>query len=389
MRTLARAKAGEERQRDILKRSDEKKKKLEFDDFRHRRLQQVVEKEEEDVKAQEALEGAIESNKHKVRVWRKSYWSDHANKLAEEAALSTAALHDESVQEYNTSLNSLHDEFRDRDLAKAQMQVSTYSLSDSIDLPGRSLGVFGVPMTMGEFAASESLGGGEISGLDGSDSFLFDSYPSTEYESKYIDFTDTDAQLSKEQSLYDALIVEVKDLNEAIERMCEIRNMHERDMTMVKTEIQLTAHNQLSPLRRYPNTYEIEQTNINKNRLNQLNQLIDEVQYSIDVADRRKREAEAQMLTIAQKIAVIREQTDEMSGKLNSVNNGLGMLPVIIGSNISKSMGPFARPKEMMSAIVHSSKLMTFKEKEVRLTKAHKVRHTIPNTYIALTWRQP
>ena len=102
-------------------------------------------------------------------------------------------------------------------------------LSEGIHLPSRSLGVFGVPMGPGEFAASEALGGGHIEGVDVSTTALFDSNSAEDtFERTYTEYMDHESELKNQQGLYDALQHDVQQLDQAVGRMCEIRDMHLR-----------------------------------------------------------------------------------------------------------------------------------------------------------------
>ena len=64
---------------------------------------------------------------------------------------------------------------------------------------------------------------------------------------------------------------------------------------------------------------------------------IAELQHSINIADERKRNTEAQMLSLAQKLAVHKEVKGAIDKNLSEFNYGAGnMLPIVVGRSIAK-----------------------------------------------------
>jgi hypothetical protein len=155
--------------------------------------------------------------------------------------------------------------------------------------------------------------------------------------------------------------------------------MYERDIRQLENENSLVQNAQMGPPRRMPDKFEISATHHRLEQKSKLKSHVDELQHSIDVAEGKKRDKESQMLSLTQKIAVTGEKLRNSENFANSVNNGMGKLPIVIGRNISKihGNGQTAKPKDYFNAVVQQSKLVSFKEIEKDALKAHAGRVSI------------
>jgi len=108
------------------------------------------------------------------------------------------------VEGYQKSLDEIDDEWADRNVSRARFQVEASALSAPIGLPGKELGVFGVPMGDGEYHGI--LGdAGHLAGADDHDIHVFSSDPYPTYEMKTMKFYDDKSELERSQALYDSL----------------------------------------------------------------------------------------------------------------------------------------------------------------------------------------
>ena len=252
-------------------------------------------------------------------------------------------------------------------------QVEVPILSEPIDFPsGNTLGIFGVPKHPGAFHAIED--GGFKPGLDQGDIHPFHSNPQTEYENNTIDVMESEAEVARNQGLYNILTSESKHLDEAMDRICTLRDALERDHKQIHTEQRVTDKNTGGPPRRLPSTIEQGTTHTRKSRLTQLQQEIAKYQHAIEKCDMKKRRVDMQVLDIARKLAAARERSKEDLSKIKDVNDGFGMLPVIVGRNITKipGMDATAKPLDTYNAVTHQSKYISHHAQSLVALKVHR-----------------
>ena len=316
---------------------------------------------------------ALEKEVKQLRDWRQNYWGDQAKKLHEEDLENRAKYQQEVLDRHNKSIERTKQQWSNRELTRARLQVEAPLLSAPIILPsGEPLGVYGIPMEPGAYHSQ--VGGGYVPGLDQKDVEIFSSEPHTEYELRNVDYADVSAELSRTQGLYESLKVDSKALDVAIERMCQMRDVAEKDLHQVGLELTLIEKDQLGPPRRLPLPTEVETTSVWKEKQALVKKHIEDIQHSIDVAHNRKLNAESQMLTLAKSLAVLREKNKKADQELQDVNTGFGMLPMVVGRNISKvaGMNELAKPLETFNAITQQSKLVHMKELSSMAVEAHR-----------------
>jgi hypothetical protein len=313
-----------------------------------------------------------------LRVWRMNFWAKQAKEKHEEAQIHVKNNIDRVNNEYQSSLDRTAKEWSDRELARAQLQVEGNDIGGPVGLPGSELGVFGVPMGDGQYRGIlEDAGHHE--GVDDADVKVFDAFPYTVYETNALDLVDKEAAMAKSESLYDALQSETQYLNSSVSRMVQLREGIERDKKQIDNEQKITQINLDGPPQRLPNAKEITTINIRKERSFKLARQIGDLQYSIDVASGKNDVMKKQMLSIAKEIASLRGESKSMKEDLDGLNGGLGMLPVVVGRNISKVFGngPMAQPKEYTDAITHQSRAVEFKAISKKVLKEHKDRNAL------------
>ena len=231
---------------------------------------------------------------------------------------------------------------------------------------------FGVPKHPGAFHAAED--GGFKPGLDQADIHPFSSDPQTEHETNTIELLESEAEVSRNQGLYDSLTKESKNLEQAMERICTLRDALERDYKQVFTEQRLTDKSVSGPPRRLPSTVEQGTTHTRKSRLKQLQLQIEKHQHAIQQCENKKQRVDAQALSIAKKLAAAREKNKMDGVRVNNVNDGFGMLPVIVGRNITKvpGMDATAKPVETYNAILHQSKIISHQDQSLKALNVHR-----------------
>ena len=234
------------------------------------------------------------------------------------------------------------------------------------------MGIFGVPKHPGAFHAIED--GGFKPGLDQADIHPFESNPQTEYENNTIDVMESEAEVARNQGLYDMLTNEAKHLDEALDRICTLRDALERDHKQIHTEQRITDKSTGGPPRRLPSTIEQGTTHTRKSRMTQLQQEISKYQHAIEKCDEKKRRVDLQILDVAKKLAAAREKTKVDQSRVESVNDGFGMLPVIVGRNITKipGMDATAKPTDTYNAVTHQSKFISHQAQSLVALNVHR-----------------
>ena len=108
------------------------------------------------------------------------------------------------MEEYQKSLDEIDDEWAERNVSRARLQVEASAVSAPIGLPGKELGIFGVPMGDGEYHGILD-DAGHLAGADDHDVHVFSADPYPSYEMKTIQFYDDKSELERSQALYDSL----------------------------------------------------------------------------------------------------------------------------------------------------------------------------------------
>lgn len=353
---------------------DAKKEEAKFDFFaaRERRRMQVFEIKQKEEKAQREAEEKKEAAAVKLRQWRVKYWKEQATERFEEAQEMKRTQKAIAERNYSAAIASTYQEWDTREESRARMQVQAPTLSDPIEFPsGKTLGVFGTPMGPGAYHSAD---GGHIPGLDQHEVHVFSTGPQTDYESTSVKLIDLNAEIDRTQTLYDSLTRQMKVLDESMERICQLREACERDRRQNSQELAVIDRAIMGPPRRLPLQQEIQAVAQHKNRESQLAELIDDYQHSLDVAERQRRNMEAQSLSLAKSLAQDRQQRKALEKDLNNVNQGFDMMPVIIGRGLASVPGldATARPLETFNAITQQSKFIGIKNDSQMAFKAHR-----------------
>eukprot|EP01041_Mallomonas_annulata_P000136 gene136-219_t len=390
---LRKEKAGNDVQLEAKAEAKDEELQSSFDDFRERQKQIVLtEKERKERLFREETEKVAKDTKE-LRTWRQNHWSAQAKILYKEAAELREINKNSEQKAANISIENTQDEWIEREVARTHFQVqSTPKLSDPILLPSsRPLGIFGIPQGNSsyeslnkDFGFNGGIGGGGEGGGGGYDGFIpgldqhevpiFSAPPQTDYEMDSIANIDKTAELTRTQTLYDALQLDCKRYELSMQHMYTMRSDAERDLKQVSNELKQIEREQLGPPRRLPIASEIISTNLRKEKQSLLRSRIDELQHSIDVSHTRKVEVESQMLSIAKTLSILRQEQKKLDNDINNVNNGLGMLPMVIGRNISTIDGldETAKPLETFNAITQQSKFIVYKDMEISAQKVHR-----------------
>lgn len=270
-----------------------------------------------------------------------------------------------------TSLDRIFDEWEGRELQRTKLQVEVSHSSEKIGLPGKELGIFGVP-----FEGRQQTDPGVR------DIHVFTSEPHTDFEDLHFQQIDKQSELLKQQTLYESVTSEAKHLNDSIDKICEMREILEKDLVQINQELLVIEIDQLGPPRRLSVPGEMVSIDVWKNRSFLIKKKIDELQYSLDKADNKKRTADLQALDIAKKIAVLQEQLslEKREGSVSAIDGNLGMLPIVVGKSIGKvsGMGGIAsKPKELYDAITHQSRLVDIKAMSQQAGKIHQERTSL------------
>lgn len=215
--------------------------------------------------------------------------------------------------------------------------------------------------------------------VDQHENHVFDSAPYPEYEQLNDQKMSLESDLLRNQELYEAIQLSVTNFQQALEKMADMKDKLELDQRQVNEEILQIQRAQLGPPRRLAIPAEIPATDAWKQQHAKLFKKVHELQYAMDLAQAKKAAAEAQMIPLAKSIAVQQEKLRAAGRTMHDVNGDLGLLPMIIGKNISKvaGMNPTAKPLETFQAITHKSRLVTMRHESEMATKLHKDANSI------------
>lgn len=349
-------------------------------DYKHRRELQLAE-------AQAKIDKHVADMKEKAakelleqRHYSMTHWNNVAKEKHIERVEANKRMEELHHTVYRKQMDRMYDEWSERDFTRTRMQVAPAGLSDPIGLPGAELGVFGTPMGSKEYHGI--LGdGGHVPGLDDHNVYLLDQgAPFREYEDAKTDLIDSGAEEARKKALYDSLDYDSYKLGLAVDQIGQMQEQARRDLEQVKTEMLEVHTDQIGPPRRAPHNHEVVPTHLRKTRIFDLQAKIDEYQHCIEKAKGEKEAADKQLVGLSRELAVLVEQNKQRQGDLDAVNQGLGNLPIVMGRNISKVPGNNAlttKPKELMDAMVHQSKITQTKEMVDFAIKTHRERNEL------------
>jgi len=217
--------------------------------------------------------------------------------------------------------------------------------------------------------------------VDQPDVHPFDAPPHQAYDVAMNAMNDMRSELTHNQQLYDAIQYDSKNLHQAIHKMADMKEKLERDQREIAQEILTIQKVQQGPPRRLAMKDEIHTMDAWKSQYAKLHKKINELQYSIDKSEEKKRVADKQLMALAHSLAVIGEQCKSKEMDMNAMNGdrGLGLLPMIVGRNLSKvpGMGITGNPQEVFNAISHKSRLVTIRQQSDAADALHKERNQI------------
>lgn len=384
--------------KEIVKEAKAQNVEEEFKAFHVRREQQQKEYLEQQalvkLQQQEKDERDAIANRH----WRIDFYGKQAVEM--HAAL--AERNEVSLRQarHQAQLGRTFDEWENREASRTRMQVEIPPHPPPIGLPGSELSIFGV-----EYAESQRVELMQNKGhveqhlhddeeeevfaehhgpvpreewyleeVDQHDNHVFDSGPYPEYERVNDDRMVIESDLVRNQELYEAIRQNSSNLQDSLDKMLYMKEKLERDQRQVNEEILQIEKSQLGPPRRLAMAAEIPAMDAWKIQHAKLYKKLNELQYAIDLTEGRKKASDAQMIPLAKSIAVLQEKQKEALTTMGEINGDLGLLPMVIGKNISMVAGNdvTAKPREALLAITHKSRLVGIRHQSEIATKLHK-----------------
>jgi hypothetical protein len=352
--------------------------KKQEDDYVARREMQLSEVQAEIDKKVKAIKDEEARVLLEKRAYNLKHWKTIADEVHLEAVESNKKVHGEKTRTYRGQMDALYDEWAERDLSRIKTQVVPSMNSDPIGLPGGELGIFGTPMGEGEYQGMfEDAGHKPI--LDDHDVHVFHSEPNTEYEKDVHILEDSKHEEMRLQALYDSINSHSQELSGALDRLVQMRDLTEKDEFQVTQEMLLIERDQIGPPRRAPHNHEVEPTHLRKAHIMELRRKQAEYQHCIDKAESEKRDTDSQLLSLASKLAKRKDVNKIAQAEIDSVNEGLGQLPMVIGRSITKVPGSDIthKPKELLNAIKQQSKLVETEKMVQFAIKTHKERNEL------------
>ena len=387
---LMEAKIRDEVYRPITEAAKAAQEKADREDYQRRRAMQLQETQARIDREKKELEDRVERELFERRTALTAHWGKERPGLVREAHATRTAYMDGLTRDYNQGIDDVHDEWGNRVFNKARQQVEAPGYSNNNEeTEGRSrFGIFGRqgrntdPDAQGDELLEEDPGKENyVPFLDTHDVKIFSSEPNTMFEERNSDVQAADTDLAQDRALYEILKGETKSLAEAMERMCQLREAAERDALQAHSEGKLAEGMRLLvPPKRLPGETEKEAIHDRRERQNLLKRRISDLQYSINKTDERKRNAEAQMLSLARRIAVGKDKSKQMHAELDALNGPLGMLPVVVGRGLKTVKGLSihqAKPREFMEAVRQKSTLVGLQELSKQTLKQFKDRNAL------------
>lgn len=357
-------------------------------DYQRRREIQLQSVQARIDKEKKELADLVERELYERRSLLHSHWSQQAPRF-KAAANSKRREHDDQLEaDYEQGLVDTYSEWDHRKFNQARLQTEAPGYLDNHDLTydKERFGIFGRagrntdPDREGDELLEEGAEDAKYEPfLDSHDVKVFHSEPNVRFEEKNEVRLEAQADVHRNQQLYDALKGDCKELSATMERMCQIREMTERDLYQIQQEeCQSEGERYLIPPKRLPGALEIESIHDTKERLALTKRRIADLQYSINKTDEKKRNAEAQMLTLARDIAVGKDVNKKLDADLQLFNGPLGMLPVVLGRSLQRVQGldvHTANPKVFLEAVTQQSRFVELKEMGKVVQKVFKERN--------------
>lgn len=374
----------------------------EFKAFHERREQQLQEYKAKVELARLQQKEKDDRDAQANRLWRIDYYGRHAvEQHAELAKIDAAQVRRDHNQ---AQLDRTFDEWENREAMRTRVQVEIPPYPPPVGLPGLELGIFGMPQAEvdrrklmenkgriekddleeeffeddgnNDFAPQEDW---YLEEVDQHENHVFDGAPYPEYEQLNDQKMGLESDLMRNQELYEAIQESATNFQHALDKMMDMKDKLERDQRQVNEEILQIQKAQIGPPRRLAMAAEIPAMDAWKMQHAKLYKKLNDLQYAMDLTQGKKAAAEAQMIPLAKTIAVLTEKLREAGESMQDVNGDLGLLPMVIGKNISKvaGMNQTAKPLEAFQAITHKSRLVGMRHESEVATKLHKEANTI------------
>lgn len=305
------------------------------------------------------------------RAYNLSRWTEQSRLLLDEAVSNKKAKLDSMHRILHGPIEEGYSDWADRELSRAKLQVEAEGVT-SPDAKAQHKGLFG------EHYDDESRGGKV--GMADVHSSSSDSSAYHGYEADVVEFDDVKSQAERLQTLYNALSAESLVQDDAIARMTMLSEAVTRDSQQIRNEVIEVELTQLGPPRRMPAQHEKQPLHIRKSALASLENTNNELAHCLGQAKKKKMKCTEQMLILSKQIASLREQQGEKLGDIESANNGLGILPIIVGRSIVKVPGNSiltAAPLKTLQAVTQQSKFVQTRELVNYAMKIHRERNAL------------
>ena len=253
---LEEAKIREEVYKPITDAAKAAKEKADREDYQQRRQNQLAEVQRRIDAENKILQDRVEKELFQRRTTLSSHYGEQRSVLNREARESRKEYIDGLTHDYDQGIDDLYDEFGNREYMKARLQTEApgYSSNQEETYDRERFGIFGRagrntdPDGQGEELLEEDMGKENYEPfLDTHDVKVFSSEPNTFYEEKNDLKLQNESDLMRDKQLYDALQHDCKVLSESMERMCQMREMAERDAFQVQNENKLSEGQVMNP----------------------------------------------------------------------------------------------------------------------------------------------
>lgn len=228
-----------------------------------------------------------------------------------------------------------------RMLDREEEQVTGPAASTDAHLPGGGrLGVFGIPVGEGEFKAHR--GGGHKPGADDATVQLFQPTQQYEHERKKWPLWEAQAEEERKRRLYEQLQSEASQLGEQRDMLEETRKRVARDLDQQRQEDRMLQWGLEKPGQRYPDKGEKEEMHARKSHIKTLERRLKGLEKEAAEAGERRDGMQAQALSLAKEVAVLKERNREEKERLEAEatkDGAIPQLPVVVGRSIAKVRG--------------------------------------------------
>ena len=359
---------------DLTNATDDERKRREHEHFNERRKAQVQQFAADIDQAKMRAEKEKEAEMKKLREWRASHWSAKADELAVESMTRLSDRMEARETLNNEFIAADKSEAARREIDRGQDQVYGPAVSsDTQYVDGGSLGIFGTPMEPGEFM---SAAGGDESGVDDAEVDLFSATAQTSYEEDVNDLHVQQAEVGRKEELYTALTDESKNLSIEVDNLVILRARLEAELQQTGEEHHLLGVTLAGPPRIDATTKQVREVHLRKNRATELKRQMREIDHRSELLRTRKGDLDSQGLDVAKDVAALREKLNSEKTRVESANEGLGELPMIVGKNISKVEGGpgefFGKPNETYAKVTHAMRLELIKASAENTLATHR-----------------